>query len=125
MTKEYKTVRDCTELWMGEFDAIPTGMVSELMAADPDAWQEVTWREEDEVFDLLPMWGTMWSFHDPCDIWWVEEGDGVEVLSLCGFRVYEHERYGFFFGIDGAGYDFYDAHWCPLYHARGLRWHEI
>lgn len=27
-------------------------------------------------------------------------------------------------GIDGAGYDFYEAHWIPLYEARGLHWHE-
>ena len=26
--------------------------------------------------------------------------------------------------IDGAGYDFYESHWIPLYKARGLQWHE-
>lgn len=57
---------------------------------------------EVDYYDALPMWGTMWSFSDPCDIWWVEEGDGVEVLSRCGFRVFYHEEYGYFFGIDGA-----------------------
>lgn len=167
MIKEYKSVRDCTELWVSEFNAIPAMMVSELMSHAPDEWEEVAhpavgdrvfvcdaepgegelekvgrerflvhldggpslWvpREDCEVFydDVLPMWGTMWSFHDPCDIWWVEEGDGVEVLSRCGFRVFYHEEYGYFFGIDGAGYSFMDAHFEPLYQARGLHWHEI
>ena len=83
---------------------------------------------EDEItlaFDSsLPMWGTMWSFDDMCDDYWVEEQDGLQKLSDCGFRVYRSEEYGIFFGIDGAGYDFYQAHWIPLYEARGLHWHD-
>lgn len=74
--------------------------------------------------DHLPMWGTMWSFGDSCDDWWLEKGDGIRVMSECGFRVYESEEFGYFFGIDGAGYSFYEAHWCPLYRARGLQWHD-
>lgn len=46
------------------------------------------------------------------------------MMSDCGFRVYQHEEWGFFFGIDGAGYDFYSEHWIPLYKRRGLRWHD-
>lgn len=34
------------------------------------------------------------------------------------------EDYGYLIGIDGAGYDFYKAHWLPLYKARGLHWHK-
>lgn len=72
----------------------------------------------------LPMWGTMWSFGSSCDDWWLEEGNGIELMSQCGFRIYESEEFGYFFGIDGAGYDFYESHWIPLYKARGLQWHE-
>ena len=127
MTKVYRTVEDCTRLWVGEFNAIPTDMVAELMCCDPDAWCEVTQVDEDEerFCEPLPMWGTMWSFSDPCDNWWLEEQDGVEVLSRCGFRVFYHEDYGYFFGIDGAGYDFYAERWIPLYLARGFLWHEL
>ncbi|HJJ89377.1 MAG TPA: hypothetical protein O0W81_04655 [Methanocorpusculum sp.] len=84
-------------------------------------------REDFEVeYDgSLPMWGTMWSFGDGADDWWLEEGDGIQLMSQCGFRIYEHEEFGYFFGIDGAGYDFYEAHWIPLYKARGLRWHDV
>lgn len=70
----------------------------------------------------LPMWGTMWSFHDSLDDWWLEEDDGIQKMSDCGFRVYYNEDWGYFFGIDGAGYDFFEAHWTPLYKARGLHW---
>lgn len=72
----------------------------------------------------LPMWGTMWSFHDSCDTYWIEHGDGIKALSECGFRVYHSDNYGYFFGIDGAGYNFYEAHWIPLYLKNGLKWHE-
>ena len=75
-------------------------------------------------YDGLPMWGTMWSFGDSIDEWWLENKNGLKLMSECGFRIYHSEKYGYFFGIDGAGYDFYEAHWIPLYKARGLKWHE-
>lgn len=72
---------------------------------------------------FLPIWGTMWSFKDLCDQRWIKE-TGIKSMSECGFRIYEHTEWGFFFGIDGAGYDFYEQHWIPLYHKRGLQWHS-
>lgn len=71
----------------------------------------------------LPMWGTMWTFGDSLDEDWAR--DNLDVMSNCGFRIYEDEETGdIYFGIDGAGYDFYEAHWIPLYKARGLQWHD-
>ena len=75
-------------------------------------------REEDDYF---PMWGTMWQFSDFCDNWWLE--NHLNEMADCGFRIYESDEFGYFFGIDGAGYDFYEAHWIPLYNKRGLQWH--
>jgi len=72
-----------------------------------------------------PMWGTMWSFRSVFDDLWLESDDGIWKMSECGFRIYKSEKFGFFFGIDGAGYDFYECHWLPLYKARGLRWHDM
>lgn len=72
----------------------------------------------------LPMWGTMWSFGDSADDYWLEEMGGIDLMSQCGFRIYESEDFGYIFGIDGAGYDFYESHWVPLYKARGLQWHD-
>lgn len=74
--------------------------------------------------DVLPMWGWMWSFDDSADDYWLEELGGIKIMSECGFRVYENAEWGYFFGIDGAGYDFYEAHWIPLYKKRGLLWHD-
>ena len=74
--------------------------------------------------DFLPMWGTLWAFSDSCDNYWIEELGGLQAMANCGFRVYEQEDYTYIFGIDGAGYDFYEAHWIPLYEARGLKWHN-
>ena len=127
MVKEYKTVRDATEMWVHEMNAIPQGMIQDLMSLHPDDWMEVTkpstgdrvyiydlpdevdsiehggevksYNGESELYcielddgklvsaeaddfeveydGLLPMWGTMWSFGDSCDDWWLEEDDGM------------------------------------------------
>lgn len=84
---------------------------------------------EDEFYVIyetepLPMWGTMWSFGNSVDDHWLENEDHLRLMSQCGFRIYYHSEWGYFFGIDGAGYDFYEAHWIPLYKARGLKWHD-
>lgn len=167
MRRQGVTINDAAHEWVREFNAIPQGMISELIRHDIDSWHEITALaegdrvyhyqsgdygsiilydsetelytveldngktiqvEEDDIererYDFLPMWGTMWSFGDSCDDWWLTEDDGIQVMSNCGFRIYEHDEWGYFFGIDGAGYDFYEAHWIPLYKARGLHWHD-
>ena len=76
---------------------------------------------------ILPMWGTMWSFSDSIDDEWIDGqylGSHLQEMADCGFRIYEQEDFGHVFGIDGCGYDFYEAHWIPLYKARGLKWHR-
>lgn len=76
--------------------------------------------------DFLPIWGTMWTFDDVVDEEWANGeylGPHLQEMADCGFRIYEQEDLGIVFGIDGAGYDFYEAHWLPLYKARGLHWH--
>ena len=72
--------------------------------------------------DGLPMWGTLWAFGDSCDKWWLAEN--LQAVANCGFRIYESEDYEYLIGIDGAGYDFYESHWIPLYKVRGLQWHK-
>lgn len=70
------------------------------------------------------LYGIMWSFGDDIDNWWLDECGGLQKMSDCGFRIYRHEEWGYFFGINGAGYDFYEEHWIPLYKARGIKWHD-
>lgn len=79
---------------------------------------------EKEQDSLLPIWGTMWTFGEGIDEDWAREN--IDIMGKCGFRVYEYQETGtLYFGIDGAGYDFYEQHWIPLYKARGLKWHGI
>lgn len=87
--------------------------------------EEVDVKEDDfevERDGFLPMWGTMWQFNEPCDNWWLE--NHLQEMADCGFRIYEQEDYGYIFGIDGCGYDFYEAHWIPLYEKRGFHWDD-
>ena len=72
---------------------------------------------------FLPMWNTLWTFGDSSDEWLTFD-DGIRKMSECGFRIYESDDFGYFFGIDGTGYSFYEKHWIPLYKARGLQWHD-
>lgn len=123
----YDNINDAAHAFVAEFDAFPESMIETLMSVDIDSWNEVTVLSDDdndEYRDFLPMWGTLWAFSDPTDIWWLEEKDGIATMSKLGFRIYYHDEWGYFFGIDGAGYDFYEAHWIPLYKARGLHWHK-
>ena len=118
------TRREAAQEWVNGFNAIPKQMIVKLWNADPDDWQEVTSPETEDYYDQLPMWGTMWSFGDSLDNYWLEEKDGIALMSKCGFRIFKSDEFGYFFGIDGAGYDFYEAHWIPLYNERGLKWHD-
>ncbi len=120
----FYTIREAATEWVYGFNAVPTAVVEKLMRLDPDDVREITPGERDEDANYLPMWGTMWSFGDSADDYWLEEEDGLELMAECGFRIYEQEDFGYLFGIDGAGYSFMDEHWIPLYKARGLRWHE-
>lgn len=121
------TIRDAAQKWVSQsMDGIQTEIIAELMKHAPEKWRELTlYTQDDDVFyETLPIWSTMWSFRERIDDYWLREGDGLKAMSECGFRIYESEDFGIFFGIDGAGYDFYADHWIPLYKARGLHWHE-
>jgi len=69
----------------------------------------------------IPMWGWVFVPNDPCDQEWIR--GHADKVAECGFIVYETDEIGVYLGVNGAGYDFYEAHWLPLYRARGLRWH--
>lgn len=100
---------------------------NEVVKVELDNGEEVETQREDlsrEDDTYFPMWGTMWQFGDSCDDYWLENDNGLNEMAKCGFRIYESEEFGYFFGIDGAGYNFYDEHWLPLYKARGLQWHN-
>ena len=123
-------------VWDGENDGQRGVIVEDRYDKEPDLHRiefdnkelgDVILAEDEfevERDSLLPMWGWLWSFGNSADDYWLEELDGIRLMSECGFRIYEHEEWGYFFGIDGMGYTFMDEHWEPLYRARSLQWHD-
>lgn len=116
------TKKEACERWVRGFNAIPLSVVEKLCERDIDSVIELTTPDEEYTYSFLPMWGTVWTFEEWLDDEWARRN--INILQECGFRVYDNEDLGLFFGIDGAGYDFYEAHWIPLYEARGLQWHD-
>ncbi len=91
---------------------------------DDGAVIEVREQDFEVMYDSdLPSCGMLWAFGNNLDNDWLAEG-GLTVMCDCGFRVFEHDEWGYFFGLDGGGYDFYPEHWMPLYRARGIEWHD-
>ena len=117
------TLEEAARKWVGSFNSIPYGVVCKLLEYSCDELVEITPTNIDNFDDFLPIWGSLWSFDNGADIAWLEDEKNLKAMADCGFRIYEHEDYGYIFGIDGAGYDFFEAHWIPLYKARGLQWH--
>ena len=120
MQRNIITIEDATREWVREFNAIPQSVIMKMQEFDVDSVYELT--TPDEYDDFLPMWGTMWTFGESLDEDWAREN--IQIMQDCGFRVYENDDFGIIFGIDGAGYNFYESHWIPLYKARGLKWHD-
>ncbi|MBO1087132.1 hypothetical protein [Enterococcus mundtii] len=80
--------------------------------------------ERSEEKEFLPMWSTLFEMSDPCDYDWI--GNHLYDIADCGINIYKYddgENEMYLLGIDGAGYDFYEHHWLPLYEKRGLQWH--
>ena len=114
------SIKNATDKWVRSFNDIPLSIIEKLRDAG-DVIYEITPTEGEDFDTIFPMWGTMWSFSDSAANHWLEEN--LKAMADCGFRIYEQEDYGYVFGIDGCGYDFYEAHWIPLYKAFGLKWH--
>jgi len=128
------SVKEATEKWVSQFNEIPQSLVRKAYSRKGISdIREVTPISSGNRVDIdhlyverdnfRPIWGTMWMFDNVADNYWIEEKNGLQLMADCGFRIYEIEE-GYIFGIDGAGYAFYEAHWIPLYRARGLKWHD-
>jgi len=75
-----------------------------------------------ESVSKIPMWGYVFVPENSLDREWIK--NNAEKVAKLGFIVYETDEIGVYLGINGAGYDFYEHHWVPLYLERGLKWHE-
>lgn len=86
-----------------------------------DAYEE--WEQEQEDGDYYPMWGTLFECNDSYIADRILEN--VKGVQSIGFIILDDfEELNVCLGVNGAGYDFYEAHWIPLYDLLGLHWHK-
>lgn len=113
---KYATELEAVYAWVNEFNAIENKVLLEAIGNEWDEW-EVLEDVEDDGVPEWPMWGWLWSFYDSADESWA--WDHEKTLLDIGFTIIKNESEGWFYiGINGAGFDFYDAFWLPLYRAR-------
>lgn len=130
ITRTYDTKKDCARLMVEDrFTCIDSTLITDCEEWW-EAWEfraEVEEPEEDGWSDGLgyvdaPMWSTWFEVSDGLLLDWIE-GKRKEVAAL-GFTLIYRQAELWGLGIDGAGYDFYESHWIPLYDLLGLTWHE-
>jgi len=115
------TKYEAAERLADSFSAIPTEWVK--IVAD---------RTGAEFYGI--MWGTMFLVNDPVDRERIrallhpvtdeeDEFYGCKEVGQTGIYAFDIDGH-VVLGINGAGYDFYEHHWIPLYEALGYGWHE-
>lgn len=111
-----------TKMVNQELSAMPKSIVELL--SNNDQLKNITAPISDKNKELiLPSWNTMWLIKEPI----MEEFilNNIKKVSDLGFTIYKSEEHDcLILGIDGGGYDFYEAHWIPLYNLQGLQWHD-
>ena len=123
ITRQYRTIEECARLWVtSSFNFIDDSLVLGQKDFFND-WEFVGLDDDNKLVDTnIPMWSTYFEIADSCDMRWAY--DHLNEISELGFTIIYREGYLWGLGIDGAGYDFYEAHWIPLYKLRGFTWHE-
>jgi hypothetical protein len=102
-------------------------------SAIPTEWVKIVAKQTGAEFYGI-MWGTMFLVNDPVDKRWIksllhpvtdeeDELSGYEEVGDTGIFAFDIDGQ-IVLGINGAGYDFYEHHWIPLYEALGYGWHE-
>lgn len=135
ITRRYETKEECVRLFLSEeFDFFPSWTVMDVDGWY-DRWQFEGLRDaEDLEFDGVedglyefglthpPMW-TVWFIPNS---WIVRNfiNENREKVAEMGFTLIYCEDSFFAIGVDGAGYNFADAHFAKLYDAMGMKWHE-
>lgn len=83
---------------------------------------EVMDEDEIEDIDYYPSWGTV--FRVTSDLFKEKIKANMEAVNDLGLLIYnDYLNNEMYIGIDGGGYDFYEAYWEPLYKIFGFKWH--
>ncbi len=115
------TLEEAVKLWVNrDFSNIPSELIKRAYKNNPEELELLS--SKYPIYDYPAGWGTL--FHPECSLHeeWIR--DNIEEVQECGFLVYARDETGILLGIDGGGYCFHEAHWIPLYKARGLHWHS-
>lgn len=119
------TIDNAVKKFANDFSFIPTQLILETYKnrlEDLICLNSEDFKDEDFYYYWPAMWGTMFCPNDWTDKEWIKEN--TSKVEECGFIIYECDYCDILLGINGAGYDFYESHWKPLYFARGLKWHK-
>ena len=77
MARGYITINEAAHQWVGEFNAIPQGMIAKLMQSDPEDWHEVT----------LPSCGDrVYVYNLPDEVDTLEHGGTIAAQTGIEFR---------------------------------------
>lgn len=137
----YNTKREAAEAMIKDgFSAIPQDLITmndewyevwecHALNSEYDEEYDEEWEKYsgDGTYDGMPMWGTLWFVSDCMYDGFYRSfiNKNREAVIDLGFTIIECEQEGFMcLGIDGAGYDFYETHWMPLYDLFGFKWHK-
>lgn len=122
---KFKNKQEAVDYLVSGLNCIPSELIQDAwnyaIEHGKDSWQIMP---DEDMDDDFPMWGWVWGIDNSgwLDNDWVK--DHIKELQDIGFTIIHHEDYGFFLGIDGAGYNFYEEHWTPLYDLLGFKWVE-
>lgn len=114
-------ILEATKRWLKDFSLIPTDLI--VRAYKNNLEDIIIVAPKDEDTPLIPMYGYVFVPEDPTDKKWLEK-NAEKIAKKCDVIIYYTDEIGYYIGIDGAGYDFYEAHWVPMYRLRGLEWHK-
>lgn len=107
--------------WVEQWNEIPTEAVTYL--ARELGYKTLAGDEESHYSEDLVAWGEMWTFKNHTDETWASKNP--DAFERAGISLFDVEKVGLVFGVDGGGYSFLEDHFLPLYIERGLRWHPV
>lgn len=140
LIRKYETKDECVRLFVEEsFNRFDSSLITQDFKYDDWFYKWMFYVPYDRVEDYdeddpfynrpgeltpsnVPMWNWWWEIEDSWMYDWIKKHE-FEVAEL-GFTIIHHDDELWGLGIDGAGYDFYSAHWEPLYDLLGYKWHE-